>query len=59
MGCVNVLTTMIRRALYASIGVKWGTALLGGLAVALAPVPVLFYIFGARIRARSKWVPPM
>lgn len=44
--------------MYASIGVKWGTSILGLLAVALAPVPVLFYVFGEKIRAGSKWVPP-
>ncbi|KAF2172656.1 hypothetical protein M409DRAFT_49205 [Zasmidium cellare ATCC 36951] len=49
---------ILATSMYASIGVKWGTSILGLLAVVLAPVPVLFYVYGEKIRARSRWVPP-
>ena len=38
-------------------GVPWATSLLGFLCVAFAPVPVLFYIYGARIRSKSRFTP--
>lgn len=49
----------VRTWMYASIGVKWGTTVLGLLAVALAPVPFLFYRNGKQIRAKSRWAPPL
>ncbi|GAB7360116.1 hypothetical protein MBLNU230_g7879t1 [Neophaeotheca triangularis] len=39
------------------LGVDWATSLLGFLCVAMFPVPVLFYIYGARIRKLSKFTP--
>jgi len=45
--------------MYNKLGVAWATSLLGFLAVALFPVPILFYIFGAKIRAKGKFVPQM
>ena len=43
--------------MYRSLGVKWATTLLGLIGVVLAPVPLVFYKFGARIRRLSKYVP--
>ena len=43
--------------MYQALGVKWATSLLGLIGVVLAPVPLVFYNFGARIRALSKYVP--
>lgn len=48
-----------RTSMYAAIGVKWGTTILALLAVAMIPIPILFYYFGAKIRAKSKWQPPL
>ncbi|ORY05798.1 citrinin biosynthesis transporter CtnC [Clohesyomyces aquaticus] len=48
---------LFTHAMYRNLGVPWATSLLGFLCVAFAPVPVLFYIYGAKIRARSKWAP--
>lgn len=39
--------------MYNSLGVNWGTSLLGFVSLLLAAVPVLFYFFGKRLRARS------
>lgn len=36
--------------MYASLGLGWGNSLLGFVAIALIPVPVLIYKFGERIR---------
>ena len=37
------------------LGIAWGLSLFGFIAVALLPIPYLFYIFGKRIRARGAW----
>jgi DHA1 family multidrug resistance protein-like MFS transporter len=44
-------------AMYHNVGVAWATSLLGFLCVAFAPVPILFYIYGVRIRAKSRFTP--
>ncbi|ETI26139.1 hypothetical protein G647_02916 [Cladophialophora carrionii CBS 160.54] len=41
--------------LYHNVGVAWGTSIFGFFSVALIPVPFVFYMYGKRIRARSKW----
>jgi hypothetical protein len=38
-----------------NLGVEWAITLLALLAVLLAPVPVLFYFYGGRIRAKSSF----
>jgi DHA1 family multidrug resistance protein-like MFS transporter len=48
---------LFTRAMYHNLGVPWATSLLGFICVVFLPVPVLFYIYGARIRAKSKWAP--
>ncbi|KAM3419057.1 hypothetical protein BST61_g5012 [Cercospora zeina] len=50
---------ILATSMYATIGVKWGTTILALLAVTMIPIPILFYYFGANIRAKSKWQPPM
>lgn len=40
--------------MYNRLGVAWATSVLGFIAVAMFPIPLLFYIFGARIRSWSK-----
>lgn len=44
-------------AMYHNLGVPWATSLLGFLCVAFFPVPVLFYKYGAKIRAKSRFRP--
>ncbi|KAJ5591497.1 uncharacterized protein N7459_001866 [Penicillium hispanicum] len=41
--------------MYEALGVGWATSLLGFLALAMAPIPWLFYYFGPRLRARSAY----
>ncbi|EED23207.1 bicyclomycin resistance protein, putative [Talaromyces stipitatus ATCC 10500] len=45
--------------MFLNLGVNWATSLLGFLGVAMIPVPFLFYIFGARIRAMSRYTPKL
>lgn len=44
-------------AMYHTLGVAWATSLLGFLTVAFIPVPILFFIYGKRIRQLSKYSP--
>lgn len=37
-------------AMYSSLGVGWGTSVLGFIAVAMIPVPFVFIFYGERIR---------
>ncbi|WPH03095.1 putative mfs multidrug protein [Acrodontium crateriforme] len=48
---------MFASAMFHKLGVPWATSLLAFLCVALFPVPVLFYIYGAKIRKMSKFSP--
>lgn len=41
--------------MYGNLGVPWATSLLGFLAVALTPFPMIFYIYGKKIRGWSKY----
>ncbi|KAI9734851.1 MAG: hypothetical protein M1834_001930 [Cirrosporium novae-zelandiae] len=43
--------------MFDSLGVQWAGTLLGCIAAALIPIPALFYIYGARIRQKSKFAP--
>lgn len=35
--------------MYATLDMGWGNSLLGFLSLALVPIPLLFYVFGARL----------
>jgi len=48
---------LFTHAMYHKLGVPWATSLLGFLCIVFLPVPVLFYMYGAKIRAKSKWAP--
>ncbi|KAK3044167.1 hypothetical protein LTS18_002008, partial [Coniosporium uncinatum] len=37
------------------LGVGWGISIFGFVAVALIPIPYLFFVYGKRIRARGFW----
>ncbi|RAR13776.1 MFS general substrate transporter [Stemphylium lycopersici] len=41
--------------MYDTMGVGWATSLLGFLATAMLPIPFLFFRYGRRIRAQSKY----
>ncbi|CAL3973527.1 unnamed protein product [Diplocarpon coronariae] len=44
-------------AMYHTLGVAWATSLLGFLCVAMMPAPILFFLYGSRIRKMSKFSP--
>lgn len=41
--------------MYRALGVGWATSILGFITVAMAPIPWCFWIYGARIRERSRY----
>jgi DHA1 family multidrug resistance protein-like MFS transporter len=41
--------------MFDGMGVQWACTLLGCIAAAFVPVPLVFYLYGAKIRARSKF----
>ncbi|KAH6683221.1 MFS multidrug transporter-like protein [Halenospora varia] len=43
--------------MFKALGVNWAGTLLGCVAAVLVPIPVCFYIFGERLRRRSKFAP--
>ncbi|KAL1965148.1 hypothetical protein VTN77DRAFT_6061 [Rasamsonia byssochlamydoides] len=43
--------------MFHGLGVNWAGTLLGCVASALVPIPVIFYLYGPKLRARSKFAP--
>ena len=43
--------------MFAALGVNWAGTLLGCVAALLVPIPILFYIYGHKIRERSAFAP--
>jgi hypothetical protein len=41
--------------MYEKLGYQWATALLAFLTLAMLPFPYLFFIYGKRLRSRSKF----
>ena len=48
---------MFATYMYNGLGIGKATTVLGCVAAALIPVPVLFYFYGERLRARSRYAP--
>ena len=45
--------------MYHNLGVPWATSLLGFLSAAMIPVPILFYIYGKKLRKLSRFSPTL
>jgi hypothetical protein len=43
--------------MYDKLGVAWASSLLAFLCIAMIPAPILFYLYGAKIRKLSKFTP--
>ncbi|KAI0300489.1 MFS polyamine transporter [Multifurca ochricompacta] len=43
--------------MFNNMGIQWAATLIGLIATVLAPIPLLFLKFGARIRTRSRFAP--
>lgn len=41
--------------MYRGIGIHWASSVPGFIALAMLPLPYLFYFYGSRIRAKSRW----
>jgi DHA1 family multidrug resistance protein-like MFS transporter len=39
------------------MGIEWASTLLGCVAAVLVPMPVVFYLFGKKIRGKSNFAP--
>ncbi|KAG9241059.1 major facilitator superfamily domain-containing protein [Calycina marina] len=48
---------LFTQKMFDALGVGGGGSLIGGIAVLLAPIPFVFYNYGAPIRKRSKFAP--
>ncbi|KAF7193801.1 Citrinin biosynthesis cluster MFS transporter mrr1 [Pseudocercospora fuligena] len=48
---------MFATPMFKNLGVPWAMSLLGFLCVAMIPVPILYYIYGERIRKLSRYSP--
>jgi multidrug resistance protein len=53
--CLASAFPLVAAPMYRSLGTAWASSLWGFIAVALVPIPFLFYVFGRRIRARGKY----
>ena len=50
---------LFSRQMFDNLGIQWAGTLLGCLAAAMVPIPVCFYLFGAKLRQKSKFAPTM
>lgn len=41
--------------MFKNLGIPWASSLLGFVAIALVPIPYLFYIYGPRIRKKGRF----
>lgn len=48
---------LFARQMFDGMGIQWAGTLLGCVALALAPIPFIFYKYGAKIRQRSSYAP--
>ncbi|KAL2149452.1 hypothetical protein VTH82DRAFT_8103 [Thermothelomyces myriococcoides] len=43
--------------MFDGMGIEWASTLLGCVAAALVPIPIIFYFYGPKIRAKSAFAP--
>lgn len=48
---------LFARQMFQGMGIQWAATLLGCVAIVLAPIPFIFYKYGAKIRAKSEYAP--
>jgi len=53
------LTSTAAFYMYRDLGVQWATSVLGFIALGLMPVPLLFFLYGEKIRKMSRFVPKL
>ena len=47
----------IASQMYEKLGTQWASSLLGFLALVMAPIPMVLYVYGPKLRARSRYSP--
>jgi DHA1 family multidrug resistance protein-like MFS transporter len=55
--CFGGVFPLFATFMFNGMGIEWASTLLGCVAAVLIPMPVIFYIFGKRIRAKSNFAP--
>lgn len=50
---------LFSRQMFAGMGIQWAGTLLGCVAAALVPIPVIFILYGRRLRMRSQFAPEL
>lgn len=45
--------------MFEGLGIQYASTLLGGFAALLVPIPICFYIYGHKLREKSKFAPTM
>ena len=45
--------------MFNNLGIQWAGTLLGCLAAVMVPIPICFYLFGKKLRQKSKFAPTM
>lgn len=50
---------LFARQMFDNLGINWAGTLLGCLAAICVPIPICFYLFGKKLRQRSKFAPTM
>ncbi|KAH7138829.1 benomyl/methotrexate resistance protein [Dendryphion nanum] len=51
---IGALVPLAGRSMYETLGLGWGNSLLGFLALAMCPLPWIFYTYGERIRTNQR-----
>lgn len=51
----GALLPLAGQKMYNTLGLGWGNSLLGFIALALCPLPIVFYAFGERIRTSERF----
>ena len=52
---VGALLPLAGRKMYATLGLGWGNSLLAFIALAMCPIPYVFFRFGERIRKSERF----
>ncbi|OCL03360.1 MFS general substrate transporter [Glonium stellatum] len=48
---------LFARYMFEGMGIQWASTLLGCVALALVPMPIIFYVYGKKIRMKSNFAP--
>jgi hypothetical protein len=52
---LGALLPLAGPSMYEALGLGWGNSLLGFIALAMAPIPVLFWMYGEQLRLSKRF----